>query len=56
MWGLHIYILGKIITIHKINNKLLNIKESHELKYKKEILTTKDTTIINNEMRNIKYD
>lgn len=53
---LHIYYKGKIITIHKISNKLLNIKESHELKYKKEILTTKDTTIINNEMRNIKYD
>ena len=53
---LHIYYKGKIITIHQISNNLLNIKQGHELKYKKEILTTKDTTIINNEMRNIKYD
>jgi len=33
---LHIYYKGKIITIHKISNNLLNIKESHDLKYKKE--------------------
>src|SRR5690625_600897 len=53
---LHIYYKGKIITIHKISNNLLNIKESHDLKYKKEKEKNVKTTIINNEMRNIKYD
>ncbi|VEU80411.1 IS21 family transposase [Haploplasma axanthum] len=53
---LHIYYKGKIITIHKITDKLLNIKDEHDLKYEKEIKTKERTTIINNEMRNIKYD
>lgn len=52
-----IYYKGKILTIHKISNKLLNIKENHDLKYKKEKgKNIIETTIINNEMRNIKYD
>ena len=45
---LHIYYKGKIITIHKISNNLLNIKESHDLKYKKEKEKNVKTTIINN--------
>lgn len=32
---LHIYYNKKIITIHQITNKLLNIKDEHDLKYKK---------------------
>ena len=37
----------KIITIHqKISNKLLNIKDSHELKYQKEINQNEEKTII----------
>ncbi len=53
---LHIYYKGKIITIHQISNKLLNIKDSHELKYQKEINQNEEKTIIRNEMENLIYD
>lgn len=53
---LHIYYKGKIITIHEISENLLNIKEEHDLKYKKELENKTDNKIINSEMRNIEYD
>ena len=53
---LHIYYKRKIITIHQISNKLLNIKDSHELKYQKEINQNEEKTIIRNEMENLIYD
>src|SRR5690554_4150270 len=56
---LHIFYKTKIITIHQISNKCkpLNIKETHDLKYKKELFESLDTTTtIKNEMVNIKYD
>ena len=54
---LHIYYNNKIITIHQITIKLLNIHDHHMLKYS----TTQrdesiDHTIILEEMRNINYD
>ncbi len=54
---LHIYYNKKLITIHQITNKLLNIKPEHDLKYEK---TNKDESgsksIILQEMENINYD
>lgn len=54
---LHLYYNNKIITVHKITNQLLNIKEEHQLKYsvrKNEIEPT--TSILLREMESINYD
>lgn len=54
---LHIYYSKKLITIHQITNKLLNIKDEHDLKYKKKELDESGSkSIILREMENIKYD
>lgn len=51
-----IYYNNKVITIHQISNKLLNIKEEHDLKYDYKNKTKLDKEVILNEMRNIDYD
>lgn len=51
-----IYYNNKVITIHQISNKLLNIKEEHGLKYDYKNETKLDKEVILNEMRNIDYD
>lgn len=54
---LHVYYNNKIITVHKISHKLLNIKEEHQLKYKKSIPhINREKSVILQEMENIKYD
>ena len=58
---LHIYYNKKIITIHQITNKLLNIKDEHDLKYKnikKDVQerTMKEKSIIQKELEEIIYD
>lgn len=56
---LHIYYNNKIITVHKITNNLLNIKDEHQLKYLASAIDNDklvDCNIIREEMRNIKYD
>lgn len=58
---LHIYYNKKIITIHQITNKLLNIKDEHDLKYKNikkdsKENTMKEKTIIQKELEEIIYD
>ncbi|MGI6392616.1 MAG: IS21 family transposase [Candidatus Izemoplasmatales bacterium] len=54
---LHIYYKRKIIAIHKITNKLLNIKKEHNLKYEnKRFNKEKSDEVIIKEMRNINYD
>ena len=58
---LHIYYNKKIITIHQITNKLLNIKDEHDLKYKNikkdtDESTKKEKTIIQKELEEIIYD
>lgn len=58
---LHIYYSKKIITIHQITNKLLNIKDEHELKYKnidksKDEPNKKEKSIIQKELEDISYD
>jgi len=54
---LHIYYNNKIIAVHKITKNKLNIKESHNLNYRKRQNKIEDSTnIIIQEMRNIKYD
>lgn len=56
---LHIYYNNKIVTVHKITENLLNIKEEHRLIYsyndKKNSQNIK-TSIIKNELENINYD
>ncbi len=52
---LHIYYINKLVTIHKINENILNIKDEHHLKYEKKD-NNKTKTIIMNEMENIIYD
>lgn len=53
---LHIYYTNKIITVHKISNKLLNIKPEHELYYKKRETNSCKKTQIAKELGNINYD
>ena len=58
---LHIYYNKKIITIHQITNKLLNIKDEHDLKYKninksREETKKKEKSIIQKELEDIIYD
>ena len=58
---LHIYYNKKIITIHQITNKLLNIKDEHNLKYKKinkrrDEISKKEKSIIQKELEDIIYD
>ena len=57
---LHIYYNKKIITIHQITNKLLNIKDEHDLKYKNIIKkndeNNKVKSIIQKELEDIIYD
>ena len=57
---LHIYYNKKIITIHQITNKLLNIKDEHDLKYKnivkKNDENNKVKSIIQKELEDIIYD
>lgn len=58
---LHIYYSKKIITIHQITNKLLKIKDEHELKYKnidksKDEPNKKEKSIIQKELEDISYD
>ena len=54
---LHIYYNNKIITVHTISDKLLNIHDCHQLWYKKKNETVKiNNDVIINEMRNINYD
>ena len=58
---LHIYYNKKIITIHQITNKLLNIKDEHDLKYKNikkdaQERTMKEKSIIQKELEDIIYD
>lgn len=58
---LHIYYNKKIITIHQITNKLLNIKDEHELKYKNinnnsNQTNKKEKSIIQKELEDIIYD
>mgnify|MGYP004456685771 FL=1 len=58
---LHIYYNKKIITIHQITNKLLNIKDEHNLKYKNikkdaQEKVMKEKTIIQKELEEIIYD
>jgi transposase len=54
---LHIYYNNKIITIHQITNKLLNIHKHHMLNYStSQSDESLDHTIILEEMRNINYD
>lgn len=58
---LHIYYNKKIITIHQITNKLLNIKDEHDLKYKNidkdnKKTITKEKSIIQKELEDIIYD
>lgn len=53
---LHIYYNKKIITIHQITNKLLNIKEEHNLIYEKRQKNENNHSIILKEMENIQYD
>ena len=58
---LHIYYNKKIITIHQITNKLLNIKDEHDLKYKNSVKNSdesnqKEKTIIQRELEDIIYD
>lgn len=50
---LHIYYNNKIITVHKITNKIINIKPEHNLLYKG---FSNEPSIILEEMRNINYD
>ena len=58
---LHIYYNKKIITIHQITNKLLNIKDEHDLKYKNSVKNSdesnqKEKSIIQKELEDIIYD
>jgi hypothetical protein len=54
---LHIYYNNKIVTVHEITNRKLNIKESHELFYASKLEPTKNgIDIIIEEMENIQYD
>lgn len=58
---LHIYYNKKIITVHQITNKLLNIKDGHDLKYKNikkdaQERTMKEKSIIQKELEEIIYD
>ncbi len=54
---LHIYYSNKIVTIHVISNKKLNIKESHQLIYGKRLeLKEESKNIIIEEMEMINYD
>lgn len=58
---LHIYYNKKIITIHQITNKLLNIKDEHDLKYKNikkndKENNIKEKSIIQKELEEIIYD
>lgn len=58
---LHIYYNKKIITIHQITNKLLNIKDEHNLKCKNikidaQEKVMKEKTIIQKELEEIIYD
>ena len=57
---LHIYYTNKIITIHTITNKKLNIKASHELVYAKKLQNMEslhtNSNIILEEMEGINYD
>ncbi|WP_197271516.1 hypothetical protein [Oceanivirga miroungae] len=44
-------------NMHEISTKVLNIKDSHDLKYDKNLSPkTEDNSIILEEMENIKYD
>ena len=57
---LHIYYNKKIITMHQITNKILNIKDEHNLKYEikknKEQSINYKKTIIQKELEKIIYD
>lgn len=53
---LQIYYNKKIIAIHEITKKLLNILSEHNLKYPIRDHKVKDKSIILDEMRNINYD
>jgi transposase len=50
---LHIYYNNKIVTVHKITNKIMNIKPEHNLLYQG---LRSEPNIILEEMRNINYD
>jgi len=53
---LQIYYTKKIIAIHEITKKLLNILDEHNLKYPIKESTNQSKQIIIDEMRNINYD
>ena len=52
---LHLYYNNKIVAVHKISNKKINILKEHNLTYSKKDSIELENPITN-EMRNIKYD
>jgi hypothetical protein len=51
--NLHIHYNNKIIAVHKISKKIMNIKDEHKLTYKD---YNSNESLILQEMRNINYD